>query len=1571
MTGSRAGAGAADVTMFFGRVEPDDLARLSRQVLEHLAQEAREHLAARRPGKPSIRIFDVPEAGITVVEAINDNMPFLFSSTLAELGERGLDVQLVAHPIIRVERDGQGRLTRLSGEASGAEHAGEIRESFIHIHVARLPDAAARQALKVALEGVYDDVEHAVDDWQPMRARLAAVIQRYRDDPPPLPKPETQEAIALLEWLRNDNFTLLGMRDYRFSEGVEAADPRDGTGLGIMRDPEMRVLRRGTALVTITPEVRRFLAEPVALIIVKANVKSRVHRRVHLDYVGVKLFDADGALEGELRIVGLFTSSAYTGGTRAIPYLRRKVATVLQQAGLDPESHSGRALQHILEDYPRDELFQVDPETLRLAALDILALEERPRIRVLARLDSFDRFVSVLVYIPKERYDTDIRRKVGAYLAEIYQGRLSASYPYYPEGLLARTHFIIGRDGEPTPHIPRETLEAGVTTIVRTWGDSLRDALAAGRDGAGTAALHGRFADAFSAAYREAFTPADAIADITIIDRLDAGRLRAVAIYRKAGDPPHRASLKVYAHGEPMLLSDRVPLLEHMGFVVVNERTYAIAPAGAQATVWLHDMTLERPGAAAIDIAALEPKLEALLMALFRGDAESDGYNALVVEQGLDWREVALLRAYSRYARQIRVSYSHEYMAATLVKHSALAAQLVALFTERFDPAIADAKQRARKEQAIRARIEAALAAVAVLDEDRILRQFIAMIEASVRSNFFQRDEDGEARKLISFKLEPRKVPGMPLPAPLYEIFLDSPRVQGLHLRAGKVARGGIRWSDRPEDFRTEVLSLVKAQHVKNAVIVPVGAKGGFIPKKLPPASERAAWLAEGTESYRLFVRTMLELTDNLDGDTLVPVADTVRHDGDDPYFVVAADKGTATFSDVANALSLARGFWLGDAFASGGSVGYDHKGLGITAKGAWEGVKRHFRERDIDIQTVPFTVAGVGDMSGDVFGNGMLLSPCIRLQAAFDHRDIFLDPEPDPAPALAERARLFKLPRSSWQDYDKSLISAGGGIFPRSAKAIPLSAPLRAMLDLDQAEATPQEVMTAILKMRVDLLWFGGIGTYIRASDESDTEAGDRANDAIRITGSAVRATVIGEGANLGMTQRGRIEAGRNGVALNTDAIDNSAGVNCSDVEVNIKIAIATPYRDGRLSEAERAPFLASMTEDVGRLVPRNNYMQTLAISLCQRRGAEETGYLGRLMQVLESEGRLDRKVEFLPDAQNLAQRERAGESLTRSEIAVLLAYAKLTLYDDLLESRAPDEPYFYHELDRYFPDAIRERFPDAIASHKLRREIIATGLANAIINRGGPSAARRVRDRTGCDIAMLAHAYAAARDSFGLYAIHDALDGLDNTLAGQRQLALYGQLQVLLLGQMVWFVRNLPADAPLEETIRHYADGIDAVAALFDGDDLPLADELTGLGMPAAPARRLALIDRLVAAPAIVRIADQIGKPVAAVAGAYFGLDGVLSLGILVEQGRAIATTDHYEQLALERAIDGIAAAHDLLAIDVMRATGGALEPWAEQRGPEIERSRAAIAEISREGLTVAKLTVAAGLLGDLARG
>jgi glutamate dehydrogenase len=1563
----------------FGQAVAEDMERYGAEELAAIAGQSWSLLAERTAGQPKLGFAPAPTTpGIAVLDIVNDDMPFLVDSVVGELNDRGLDIRLLVHPVLSVERDQAGKLAAFKGMRSD----GAARESLIHIHVACAADATQRAEIVAALEAVLADVRVCVQDWPKMLARAREVVADLRKNPPPLPVEEIAEAIQFLEWVVNDNFTLLGARDYDFSDSEHALQPAHETGLGLLRDPEVRLLRRGNELVTITPEIREFLKEPKLLIVTKAAVRSRVHRRVALDYIGVKRFDRDGNLVGECRFCGLFTSTAYTRPARNIPYLRRKIDRIIRRAGFDPNSHSGKALVNVLETYPRDELFQIDEETLYHFALAILRLDERPRVRVLPRPDRFGRFVSILVYIPRDRYDSQIRAAIGEYLAATFEGRLRAFYPFFPEGPLVRVHFIIGRYGGETPKPDRATLDQAVETIVRSWTDDLDGALAASPEAATAPALFARYREAFPIDYREVYPAASAVADIRVVEALTQERPLGVDLYHDAGGEPASCGLKVFSRSRPIALSERVPVLENMGFRVVDERTYHIRPQGS-AEVWFHDMVLETTLGQPVELAALKEQLEACFLAIMSRDAENDGYNALVLATGLVWRDVALIRTVSRFLRQIRVPYSQDYMWATLRKHAAIAAQIVALFHARFDPHLAvTPEQRAAREAEIAAAIETALQAVESLDEDRILRQFVNAVAAAIRTNFYQFDRDGRTKELIAIKFSSRKVDGMPLPRPLYEIFVYSPRVEGVHLRFGKVARGGIRWSDRPQDFRTEVLGLVKAQNVKNAVIVPVGAKGGFVPKYLAAGGTREAIQAEGIATYKMFISTLLDITDNIGVGTAGVIAppDVVRLEGDDPYLVVAADKGTATFSDIANGIAIAHEFWLGDAFASGGSAGYDHKKIGITARGAWESVKRHFREIDVNIGTTPFTAVGVGDMSGDVFGNGMLREKTTKLLAAFDHRDIFIDPNPDAERSFAERQRIFDLPRSSWQDFDKAVISNGGGVYPRTAKEIRLSAEAQELFGVSE-RLTPQELMRAILKAKVDLLFFGGIGTYIRAADESDEAVGDRANDPIRITGKDVRCKVIGEGANLGMTQRGRIEAAFRGIRLNTDAIDNSAGVNTSDMEVNLKIALSVPLRDGRLTMDGRNVLLAAMTDEVAGLVLRNNYLQTLALSLAERRGMEDFGFLQRLIQTLETRGLLDRAVEYLPDDMQLSERSRRSQPFTRPELSVLLAYAKLTLYDDLLESAVPDDPYLARELGRYFPRAVAERFPDALEHHRLRREIIATQLANSMINRGGPSLVVRIADQTGAAPAAIASAFAAVRDSYDMTALNTAIDGLDNRIPGKLQLDLYAAVQNLLLDRIVWFLRNVDLSKGLAEVVAHYRDGIAAVAATLDSalSEEALSaravrtKELADAGVPDELANRLADLGPLGAAPDIALVADRAGRAVGDVAATYFAAGTFFRLDRIAAAAGNIPVTDYFDRLALDRARDSIGDAERRLAAAMVGkglAGTGAVEAWVAPRQSEVERIRLAIHEIASSGLTLSKLSVAASLLGDLVK-
>jgi glutamate dehydrogenase len=1558
-----------------GAAVPDDLQRCRPDELAAIAERSWSLLLERKAGAPKIGFAPaLATPNVAVLDIINDDMPFLLDSVLVELNQRGLDIRLLVHPVFAVERDAAGVLTSFKGTAKdNGRH-----ESFIHIHIEGVAEAARRAEIVRALEDILAQVRVAVQDWRPMLDWLRAIIAELRAHPPPLDAGEIAEAVQFLEWLAADNFTLLGARDYAFTGDAEVLEPMFETGLGLLRSRDVRPLQRWNQPLVITPDIRAFLEQPRLLVITKSTLRSPVHRRVDMDYIGVKRFDRQGRLVGEYRLCGLFTSTAYTRSVRAIPFLRRKADDIIRRAGFDPASHSGKALVNVLETYPRDELFQIDEDLLYHFALTILQLGERPRVRVLPRRDRFDRFVSVLVYVPRERYDGRIRASIGDYLATAFNGELRAFYPFFTEGPLVRVHFLIGRAEGEAPNPDRATLDRAVETIVRSWIDGLSEALAGANEPGKARTLTARYRDAFPIDYREVYPPSTAVGDIRVVELLTPERPLGVDFYRQVGAAFTRAGLKVFSQGRPISLSERVPVLEDMGFRVVDERTYHVKPADA-AEVWFHDMELESASGQPIDLSALKQRLEACFLVVMGKRAESDGYNALVLLAGLGWRDVALIRAISRFLRQIRVPYSQDYMWATLRKHSAIAAQIVTLFHTRFDPHLnASDTERAAREAEIASAIDTALQAVESLDEDRILRHFVNAVQAAIRTNFYQLDRNGQPKELIAIKFSSRKVDGMPLPRPLYEIFVYSPRLEAAHLRFGKVARGGIRWSDRPQDFRTEILGLVKAQNVKNAVIVPVGAKGGFVPKYLPVGGTREAIQAEGIATYKLFIATLLDITDNIGPAGVIPPPDVVRKEGDDPYLVVAADKGTATFSDIAN--DIAHDFWLGDAFASGGSAGYDHKKIGITARGAWESVKRHFREMDIDLATTPFTMVGVGDMSGDVFGNGVLREKTTKLIAAFDHRDIFIDPDPDPQRTFAERQRLFDLPRSSWQDFDKTLISNGGGVFSRMAKEIRLSAEAQKLLGTGE-RLTPQDLIRAILKAQVDLIFFGGIGTYVRAADESDEAVGDRANDAVRIAAKDLRCKVIGEGANLGMTQRGRIEAARRGIRLNTDAIDNSAGVNTSDMEVNLKIALSVPLRDGRLTMAGRNALLAEMTDDVAALVLRNNYLQPLALSLAERRGMEDFGFEQRLIQTLEQRGHLDRGVEYLPDDAQLAERRRRSEPFTRPELAVLLAYAKLTLDEDLLESAVPDDPYLARELGRYFPRAIAERFPDALAHHRLRREIIATQLGNSMINRGGPSLIVRIADQTGAQPAAIAAAFAAVRDSYGMTALNTAIDSLDNRISGKLQLELYAAVQDLLRDRIVWFLRNVDLAKGLADIVAHYRDGIAAVEAALDG---ALSEEslsaraarqakLVGAGVPEDLAGCLANLPWLMAAPDIVLVADRTGKPIGEVAATYFAAGAYFRLDRIASAAAGIPVADYFDRLALDRARDSIGDAERRLAAAMVgngAAGVAAVEAWVKPRRDEVERIRLAIQDIAGSGLTLSKLAVAASLLGDLVK-
>lgn len=1510
---------------------------------------------------------------VTVITVVNDNMPFLFDSILGEITESAGEPTLVTHPVITVRR-GKGGVEEILGDGNFAKDDGSHdRLSVIHVHIPRLT-AEQAAGLTERLRKMLGQVHAAVHDWRPMLARLDQAISEFRYSAVPLDKKSVAEAIAFLEWLRDDNFTFLGMREFKYTGGEESGtlERADKPGLGILSDPDVLVLRRGTEAVTTTPEIRAFLHGPEPLIVTKANAKSSVHRRIYLDYIGVKTYTSKGTLAGELRIVGLFTSTAYTRSVMKIPYLRSKAETIIAKSGFDRHDHSGKALINVLESYPRDELFQVPVPILRKHAAAILGLVERPRVRALVRVDQFDRFVSILVFVPRDRYDSVVREKIGSYLKTVFEGRLSAHYPAFPEGGLARVHFIIGRSGGKTPKVEQAAIEAAIRDIVRTWEDALSDAADANGGNQALKSIAARLPES----YRDTFSAAVALADAGRIAKISGSNPIAIDYYRNAEQKPHQASLKIYHHGSPVALSRRVPVLENIGFRVISERTFEVGD-DQSGMVFIHDMELENSYGKPIDLADGGALFEDAFLSVWRGDVDNDGYNGLAQTAGLWSGEITILRAYGRYLQQVGIPQSQDFIAAALNRYPDIARGLHALFIARLGPTAEAEGVVAAKH--LKAKIKDALEDVPNIDDDTIIRRYLNLIEASLRTNHFVADTKEKGQSL-AIKLDSHAVDGLPAPRPWREIFVYGSEVEGLHLRFGPVARGGLRWSDRAQDYRTEVLGLVKAQQVKNAVIVPVGAKGGFFPKRLPAGGSRDAIFEAGTSAYKNFVSSLLSITDNIGLDGVIPPAGVVRRDPDDPYFVVAADKGTATFSDTANAISEKHGFWLDDAFASGGSAGYDHKKMGITAKGAWEAVKRHFREMNRDIQTSPFTVVGVGDMSGDVFGNGMLLSPKTRLIAAFDHRDIFIDPDPDMAASMAERERMFALPRSSWQDYDKTKLSEGGIIVSRNQKSITLPAAAAAAIGLAKTTATPVEIMGTILKAPVDLLWFGGIGTYLRASSETNAEVGDRANDAVRITALDVRAKVIGEGANLGVTQRARIEFGMNGGRCNSDAIDNSGGVNCSDVEVNIKIALASAMRKGSLTRPARNKLLAEMTGEVGGLVLSNNYEQTLALSIARKRGLADIAHQSRFMTALEGRGLLDRAVETLPSPAALTEREARGEPLTRAELGVLLAYAKIVLFSDIVASDVPDDVHFDRDLMGYFPDRMAKKYAAEINDHRLRREIIARVVANDLVNRGGPSFVNRLQEATGRTAADVVRTFAVVRDGFALPALYREIDALDNLIDGQVQLDLYQAVSRLIYVTSGWYLKNDAGTAPLGQRIGELMEARKAlepklVSLLPAFSRERIEEKRHGLfksGAPEKLAGQLALNEVAELIPDIALTARTAGADIVAAAKAFFAVSDAFRIPRVEDAARSITPSDYYDQLALSRATDTIGAARRGIAVAALTGHAKAADPvvaWLEAGGERVARIRERLQALTEGGdITVSRLSVASGLMSDL---
>jgi glutamate dehydrogenase len=1496
----------------FDDMSPEDLAALA---VQHLSTAD-----ARKSPAPQVRVYnpdakrDGWECDHTVIEIVTDDMPFLVDSVSSELTRRELPIHLVIHPIYKVRRTKAGKIAEFLER--GHRDTDARGESFMHFQITQQPSTVLGD-IKKSLDEVLSDVRAAVEDWRPMRERMEDVIEELSKTPKGMQPEEVTETRELMRWLHDNHYTFLGFREFKISgTGKKAKVTMDRkSGLGVLRDPSFAVFESFQAKDQLSPEIAESLSKRDYLMVTKTNQRSKVHRAVHMDAVGIKKYDDKGRVVGHRLFVGLFTSVAYNKSPRNIPLLRRRLQSIVDRAGFIPESHDGKALLNILETYPRDELFQIDEDTLLETALGILQLQERQRVAVFVRKDAFKRYLSSLVFVPRDRYGTDLRRKIQKILADAFGGQPAAFFSSVGDSPLARLHLITVLPDRKMPTYDTTAIAAEIAEAARSWDDKVLQALAPKVGEARAYELHMNYKDAFKAAYQAQYAMDEVMFDLSMLERLCEKPEIGVHLYRPVGAPLETVRFKLYGPETRIPLSDVLPMLEHMGFKVINENGPHEVRVPDAPFDWLniYDFGLEARNGGAVNIDTVRHSFEEAFQRVWSGEVESDGFNGLVVGAGLTWREVVILRAYSRYLRQIGITYSQSYLEQTIQRHPTFARSLVDMFAALFDPTKGKKKPDVERMRGI---YMARLEDVASADEDRILRRFLNALESTLRTNFFQTDGDGNPKSYVSFKIDSQKIEDMPLPRPFREIWVYSPRVEGVHLRFGYVARGGLRWSDRPEDFRTEVLGLVKAQQVKNAVIVPVGSKGGFVCKQPPEGGDRDAVQAEGIACYKIFLSGLLDITDNLSGTKVVQRKDVLRRDDDDPYLVVAADKGTATFSDIANGVSVDYGHWLGDAFASGGSQGYDHKKMGITARGGWESVKRHFREMGINTQTEDFTCVGVGDMSGDVFGNGMLLSKHIKLLAAFNHLHIFVDPDPDPAESWKERKRLFDMGRSSWSDYDSKKMSKGAAIFERSAKTLKLTAEIKALFGFENDTVTPNELLGAILRHNADLMWFGGIGTYIKAEHESAADVGDRANDAIRINGAEVRAKVVGEGANLGVTQLGRIEYAKHGGRLNTDSIDNSAGVDSSDHEVNIKILLGRVVQDGRLTEAARNKLLAKMTDEVASLVLRHNYDQSQAITLIQARGVHLLENQHRLMKMLERIGRLDREVEFLPDDEVIAERATAKHAFYRPEIAVLLSYAKLWTYDELLASNVPDDPYLFDKAVTYFPTPLRSKYQDEVSEHRLRREIIATRLTNDMINRMGGTFVSEVVEQTAKPVADIARAWFIAQEIFAMPEIWSSIEALDNKIPAETQTAMMLDTHHLLEWITVWLLRNGENGLDIGTNCRALRDGMETLVAKlastlpshYMNDMRHRAQPYVDHGAPEELAYKVSNLVNLYSGCDIVRLATRRKLDVLKVAQCYFAIGTRFRMGRLRAAASRLDSGSHWQQMAIAALVEEI---------------------------------------------------------------
>lgn len=1588
MSGKQAKNCSQFVYRFFNTVSLEDLKEWDIEDLYGAAMSFWSLIEERSLHQTKIKIYNPDferhgwQSTHTVIELVTDDMPFLVDSIRMVIRRMGLSLHLIMHiGGLKIQRNEQHHVVDFHlKKVKSDEAANSQYEAAIFLEIDRQTDPYVLEEMHRNFERVLEDNRVVYEDWGKMRERVRAAIKELDDVPSLVDRNEVEETKAFLHWIEDHHFTFLGVRDYELvqkgKETILQSIPE--TGLGVLRKGLSKSSARSIS--AMTPEARELTLSSRILVMSKTNTLASVHRDAYTDYIGIKRFNKQGQVIGERRIIGLYTSAAYNTNPKHIPFLRRKVALVMEKSNLSPRSHAGKVLVNILDTLPRDDLIQASEDELLEIAMGIFFMQERNRIRMFARQDVYGRFISCLVYVPKERFNTELRQAMQQILAESFNAREISFSTRFSESVLARIHFIIRINPKECPDYDLKEIERKLIEVGRSWSDELQHYLLETFGEEESNRLFAEYKDAFPVAYCEHFSPRTAVYDIKHIRELSEENPLAMNFYRPVHEAPDCFRLKIYQHETTIALSDVLPILESLGLRAISERPYLLKFKDGKIT-WVNDFSMQYTQGEHLELDSIKDLFQNAFANVWFGKAENDRFNQLVLAARLNWRQVAILRTYAKYFKQIGIAFSQEYIENALNNNSMIAKKLTDLFELQFNPERFDAGQV--QFNALVSEILTDLDSVSNLDEDKIIRQYVQTISSTLRTNFYQKDAQGKPKDYIALKLNSKTIPLVPRPYPMYEIFVYSPRIEGVHLRCGKVARGGLRWSDRREDFRTEILGLMKAQQVKNAVIVPSGAKGGFVAKQLPTHGTREEILAEGIACYQQFIRGLLDITDNLKEGAVIKPQDVVCYDEDDPYLVVAADKGTATFSDIANAISIEYGFWLGDAFASGGSIGYDHKKMGITAKGAWESVKRHFYEMNMDIQTTDFTVIGIGDMAGDVFGNGMLLSRHIKLLAAFNHLHIFVDPDPEPETSYKERERLFHLPRSSWMDYDKKLISKGGGIFNRSAKSIAVSKEMKQVFGIKQAVVEPNELIRIILKAKVDLLWSAGIGTFVKSKYESDVDVGDRGNDATRINATELRCKAVGEGGNLGLTQLARAEYAMNGGLIYTDFIDNSAGVNCSDKEVNIKILLNSIVASGDLTYKQRNELLAEMTDEVAQLVLRDNYVQTRAISLTAALASRAVELHSRYINELERSGKLDRSLEFLPDEKVLMERKLAGKGLTPPGIAVLLCYSKTILKERILASDVPEDAYLKRFLLRAFPQALQDRFSKQMEEHPLRREIIATRISNIMMNEMGFTFVYRLQDETGAPVSAIVRAYMITRAVLDLENIWRQIEALGTSISAQHQIDM--MLLYVRLSRRVtrWFLRTRRHRLDISKAVSLYSPGVltlkqfmpDAFGEAYKNKYLEHFQEYIDDAVPEKLAHELTVTRGLFAAMDIIEIANEKNIDVIKVAEVYFKIGEYLDLAWIRTQVIVHPTESHWESLSREALRDDLDWQQRQLTASIISLENDGkdymkrFDNWSRKYAELIERWHSVLADLrSHASLNYTMFFVAIRELLDL---